>query len=231
MHSSDRVTTARLATAEYYADPGTVERYIDFVERKGNIGTLVDYGVRNGVNYKGASVVDAGCGPGLHLACFEKVGAQNIRAVDLSPAMVEAARGRAEQLGIPCTVDIANITTPSSIPMPDETATIVSSDAVLLHLSPDEFRKAQKEFYRVLVTGGWQVARLLLESDTKREPGEMGRADIHKSGRLFWLYNPDEVQSMLEESGFVVDNIEPDSDLGGSWGRYVAHKSECSIEP
>jgi ubiquinone/menaquinone biosynthesis C-methylase UbiE len=46
---------------------------------------------------KGISVLDVGCGTGMHLSLYKKVGCKTF-GIDLSPAMLSVARGRLERL-------------------------------------------------------------------------------------------------------------------------------------
>lgn len=228
-YTNDQLVCAHRVTAEHYADSGNVQRYIEFVERNGNIGTLVDWGRTQGVSFEGV-IVEAGCGPGLHLAFLESVGAREIVAVDLSPAMVEEARRRSGQLSVSSEAVVADIT--EEIPVSDGGADVVFSNAVLLHLGPTQFAAAQSEFYRVLKDGGRQVSRLLLDPEgSERAEGQIGRPEIHHSGRYFHLYTADEIQGMLEGVGFEPGvTIERDSDLGGNWGRFITRKP-LSVAP
>ncbi|HEY0158103.1 MAG TPA: class I SAM-dependent methyltransferase [Thermoanaerobaculia bacterium] len=96
---------------------------------------------------EGERVLIVGCGTGLDLELLPR-GAQ-VTAVDLTPAMVEKTRSRAEALGM--TID-ARVMDAAKLDFPD-----ASFDCVLLHLIlavvPDPYSTA-REAARVLRPGG-----------------------------------------------------------------------------
>ena len=100
---------------------------------------------------RGDAVIDVGAGTGL-LAFGIAPAVSDVRAVDISPAMTEYLRKRAEQLGLD---NVEPVTaTAIDLPMPDGSATVVVSNYVYHHLTDPDKRRGLAEAYRVLRPGG-----------------------------------------------------------------------------
>ncbi len=92
-------------------------------------------------------VLEVAVGTGLNLRHYPK--GTDLTAVDLSPDMLERARGRADELGLPITFTEASAT---ELPFPDASFdTLVC--ALALCCIPDD-RAAVAEMHRVLKPGG-----------------------------------------------------------------------------
>jgi ubiquinone/menaquinone biosynthesis C-methylase UbiE len=96
-------------------------------------------------------VIDVGSGTGL-LALGIAPSVQDVRAVDISPAMTGYLRREATRLGL----ENVEPTTATAIdlPVPDASATVVVSNYTYHHLSDDDKQRGIAEAYRVLRPGG-----------------------------------------------------------------------------
>lgn len=96
-------------------------------------------------------VVDVGTGTGL-LALGVAATADQVQAVDISPAMTGYLRRQADRLGLD---NIEPITaTAIDLPLPDASATVVVSNYVYHHLSNADKESGIAEAFRVLRPGG-----------------------------------------------------------------------------
>jgi ubiquinone/menaquinone biosynthesis C-methylase UbiE len=156
----------------------------------------------------GEEVLIAGCGTGLDLPLLP--GGVRVTGSDLSPRMVERARGRAASLGIEARLDVADA---QHLPYPDD-----SFDAVVLHLilaivpDPDA---CLREAARVLRPGG-RVAVL-----DKFVPGDGCRLGLFRRAldvpsRLLFTHLTRCLETLIVASPFALTCQEP-SLLGGQF--------------
>ena len=100
---------------------------------------------------EGPAVVDFGCGPGLFLqAVSRRIPAATLAGYDLTPAMIEYARGL-DYDGAPPTLEVADLTA-GRLPLADASVHLVAMTAVL-HILDDPFAFLS-EVRRVLAPGG-----------------------------------------------------------------------------
>ncbi len=153
---------------------------------------------------KDPRVLDAGCGGGTATAVMSYSGAQ-VTAVDISRKLISEARKQYFNLDF----KVGNFL---DLRFPDESFDGVWSHASLVHLeSIGEIQKAISEFHRVLRPGG--VIHILVKSQTGTEKV------VTNAGRTFHLYTPQEVDSLLTQTGFSIidldEYIESDRTQGG----------------
>ena len=113
---------------------------------------------------KGETILDVGCGAGFDLIVASRMVGQNgkVCGIDLTPKMTEKAKNNLNQYGIQ-NYDI-QIAGAESIPYPDNTFDVVTSNGVL-NLSPLK-EKSFREIYRVLrPRGRLQFADIVLKHD------------------------------------------------------------------
>lgn len=143
-------------------------------------------------------VADVGCGPGhvtRHLAARHRA----VVGVDLSPAMVEIARGAAPSLSF-------EVGSMLDLPVADGAWSGIVAFYSIIHLTPAERARACREFARVLAPGGW----VLVSFHVSAADQPMGSTQ-HTSSWFgspvdldsFYL-DPAEVTADLTAAGFAV---------------------------
>jgi len=104
-------------------------------------------GVKMFPPYEGMTVLDVGCGTGIHLERYQKAGC-DVYGIDLSPAMLEVARKR---LGKDANIQMGDA---SKMPYPDKEFDLIIMSTVL-HQMPRNVRSAViNETKRVLKENG-----------------------------------------------------------------------------
>ena len=162
-------------------------------------------------------VLEVAVGTGRNLPFYPKE--VNLTGVELSPAMLEVARSRAQELGVEADLRIADA---QALPFPDE-----AFDTVVMTLSlctiPDD-RKAVSEASRVLKSGG----RLLLLEHV-RSPVLPVRTVQRLLDPLFVRFQADHLSreplDHLDDASLEVERIER-SKLG-----IVERLSACKPQP
>jgi demethylmenaquinone methyltransferase/2-methoxy-6-polyprenyl-1,4-benzoquinol methylase len=101
--------------------------------------------------YEGMTVLDVGCGTGVHLELYQKAGCE-VFGIDLSPSMLQVAR---ERLGMRAHLHLGNA---SQTPYRDGTFDLIIISTVLHELSDDvrsdviiESKRILKEDGRILL--------------------------------------------------------------------------------
>jgi ubiquinone/menaquinone biosynthesis C-methylase UbiE len=101
-------------------------------------------------------VLDAGCGTGLTTL---RIAARHpdcvVHGLDLSPKMIEVARGDAEKQGLAVDLRVGSI---ADLPYPDADLDVVLTNIMFHHLDLEEKRQAVAEIARVLKPGGRYVS-------------------------------------------------------------------------
>jgi ubiquinone/menaquinone biosynthesis C-methylase UbiE len=105
----------------------------------------------------GERILDVGCGPGrLAVVAGTAAGAGGEACgIDPAPEMVELARHRAAQAGVPTRFEVGVI---EALPCPDEHFDVVLSSLMLHHLPDALKRRGLAEIHRVLKPAGRLVA-------------------------------------------------------------------------
>lgn len=98
----------------------------------------------------GATILDAGCGPGVHSIRVAKAG-YHVCAVDISEAMLRHASRRIQEAGVPDKVDFSQKDL-TNIDFPNANFDYVFSWGVVIHIPDAE--KALDEIARIIKPGG-----------------------------------------------------------------------------
>lgn len=134
------------------------DRYAAAIPTKPHNAYLADPAIKALLpDLNGLRVLDAGCGPGFKSRDMLDAGARALTAVDVTPRFVEmtqellsASRDRADR----ATVLRHDLTQPLTFAS-DESFDLVHSNLVLDYI--EDWHALMREFYRVLVPGGWLV--------------------------------------------------------------------------
>ncbi len=139
----------------------------------------------------GGPICDMGCGPG-HVAAYLVAQGANAMGVDLSPGMVECARGLHPEIDF----QLGNML---DLDSPDESWAAVVALYSLIHLERDEVGQAMAEFHRVLLPGG----RLLV--GIHRGEDDLSVDEWFEKPVEFWcnLFEPEEIAAPARSAGFL----------------------------
>lgn len=141
---------------------------------------------------------DFGCGPGQTTKFLYDHGLKNITGVDLSPAMVEAARKLSPQLKFE-TGDLLNIAFPSG-----HLGSALAFYAIV-HFSNDQVRKCFGEINRVLKPGG----DFLFSFHVGDEIVHFDKAHDKEIDVDLFFFKSEDLVALLYETGFdIIDALE-----------------------
>ncbi|WP_081272345.1 class I SAM-dependent methyltransferase [Mycobacteroides immunogenum] len=158
----------------------------------------------------GRTVLDAGCGSGAQCAWLLGEGA-DVTGVDLSPAMVDQARGRC---GSAATLMVADLAEP--LPLEARSFDGVTCSLTLHYLR--DWRVPLASFARILRPGGWAVisldhpfgAPLPDQRDGYFQPQLVSdtwtKADVEVT-QHFWRRPLGQVADAFAEAGFLIERI------------------------
>jgi SAM-dependent methyltransferase len=156
----------------------------------------------------GETVLDLGSGGGFDcfLAAREVGPAGHVVGVDMTPEMVEKARGNvAENDATNVEFRLGEI---EHLPVADESVDVVISNCVV-NLSPDK-SQVFREAYRVLRPGGRvAISDVVLTAEL---PGDLRVDPESVAGCVGGAATISALESMLADAGFVDVSIEPKSD-------------------
>jgi SAM-dependent methyltransferase len=145
----------------------------------------------------GASVCDAGCGPG-HVGAFLAGCGLAVTGIDLSPAMVEQARKLHPELAF-------EVGTMTALAAPDGHWHGLIAFYSIIHLTSDEeIRAALREFHRTLADGGLILVAVHL--------GESGDTTVHADEMLgvgvdmeFRFFDLERLAAEVAAAGFKLE--------------------------
>lgn len=99
----------------------------------------------------GKSILDIGCGQGMYMLTFLKMGAKDVAGIDLDKNFVKDANEFISKNGFKSNALCADCT---QLPFPDNSFDIVYSGDVFEHITFEQKDKCIEEIYRVLKPGG-----------------------------------------------------------------------------
>jgi len=154
----------------------------------------------DGMNLKGKTVLDIGCGAGgIEIELVKTHGAAYVTGIDVEDGVLNTARRYAEEAGIATQVGIVKVA-PGPLPFPPKTFDVVFSKDSIVHI-PDK-HALMSEVTRVLKPGGWFVASdWLIGHD--HEPSQQMKDYIASEGLDFGMASPARYRAALEEAGFT----------------------------
>jgi 2-polyprenyl-3-methyl-5-hydroxy-6-metoxy-1,4-benzoquinol methylase len=154
---------------------------------------------------EGSTVLDAGCGPGVHSIRAARRGAE-VLGIDVSRTALDEARRRAEAAGVADRIELRQEDL-TALSLPSDAFSAVFCWGVVIHIP--EVGRALDELVRVLAPGGrlalqltnadaWdhlleRVARALLRRPQPWEPGPLGEGRWFEQpgGGDLWVWRVD----------------------------------------
>ena len=128
-------------------DTAQQERWLSFLR------PIRDRVVRNAAIRDGDVLLDVGTGDGLiGFGAMSLVGSGRVIFSDISPALVDACRTAARELGVLEHADFVQATADDLRAIPDASVDVVTTRSVLIYV--DDKAAALREFHRVLRAGG-----------------------------------------------------------------------------
>jgi SAM-dependent methyltransferase len=154
-------------------------------------------------------VLEIGSGAGLDADALDQAGFEVI-ASDYVPSFVELLQGSSYQV---ITLDAKNDTIPSGLTPLDG----IYANAVFVHFSPNDFKNTLTKFNQALRDGGYMYFSVMHGEGTE----VAGRAKGIE--REFFYYKNEDLNRLLEETGFTIDKIEYPIDE--KWIHVICHKN------
>jgi phosphoethanolamine N-methyltransferase len=186
-----------------------------------------------GVDLRGLSVLDIGCGLGgidIHLVRQHQVA--KVTGIDIEQWLIDRCLGLAQKYGIEAQTEFICVD-PGPLPFADASFEAVTSKDSIIHIADKHSLAA--DVYRVLRAGGWFAASDWLAGYEDQPSVEM-QAYIDAEGLDFNLASAQNYRQALEQAGFVdieiVDRnqwyreqarLERDQ-LGGALGKGLSSK-------
>ena len=177
--------------------------------------------ILEGVDLRGAAVLDIGCGTGgAAFAIAEISGTASVTGIDVAGNLIDAARARAAERGLESRVSLVRVD-PGPLAFADRQFDVVFSKDSLIHI-PDK-EAICREILRVLRPGGTFAA-----SDWLRGPGPISSQlqyyiDVENLG--FGMGTAEDYERALVSAGFrdvcLVDR--------NAWYRDVARAEQAAL--
>ena len=186
MNSQDKVLHCYNTVADDYA----AERWGELSKKHLDTLLLKEFAA---VNKDKGLCADFGCGPGQTTRFLYDNGLTDIVGIDLSPAMVNAARRLSPQIKFE-TGDLLNIGY-----SPEVLGSVLAFYAIV-HFNNDEIRKCFGEINRVLKTGG----EFLLSFHVGDEILHYDKAHDKEVDIDLYYFKTDDIVALLYETGFNI---------------------------
>ena len=191
MNSQEKVLLCYNQVADDYA----AERWDELSKKNFDRLLLKEFA---SVNIDKGLCADFGCGPGQTTKFLYDNGLKDIIGIDLSPAMIIAARRLSPQIKFE-TGDLLNIVYSS------EYLGSALAFYAIVHFTSDQIRKCFGEIYRVLKTGG----NFLFSFHVGEEIVHFDKAHDKEVDVDLNFFKTDDIIELLYETGFnIIDAIE-----------------------
>jgi ubiquinone/menaquinone biosynthesis C-methylase UbiE len=153
-----------------------------------------------GLDLRGKSVLDIGCGAGgIEIELIKTHGAGYVTGIDVEDSVLATARRYANEAGIFEKCGFVKVA-PGPLPFPPQTFDVVFSKDSIVHI-PDK-HTLMREVFRILKPGGWFVASdWLIGHDN--EPSDLMKAYIASEGLNFGMASPARYREALEKAGMT----------------------------
>lgn len=165
----------------------------------------------------GSTVLDAGCGPGVHSIRAARLGAR-VLGIDVSQTALDEARRRAEQAGVSDQIELQKEDL-TALSLPSESYSAVFCWGVVIHIP--EIARALDELVRTVAPGGrlalqltnrgaWdhkleRLVRWILRKPQAWEAGALGEGQwfTESSGGDLWVWrvDADGLRAHMERAG------------------------------
>lgn len=156
--------------------------------------------VLDGVDLRGLTVLDIGCGSGgITLSLASDYDAARVIGIDVEEPVLAKARRRAATRRLDDRVEFVQVQ-PGPFPFPDQSFDVVFSKDSMIHI-PDKEALFQ-DVMRILVPGGWLLASdwMIAHDD---EPSPDMKRYIEQEGLSFAMASPERYRRALEAAGFT----------------------------
>jgi phosphoethanolamine N-methyltransferase len=153
-----------------------------------------------GVDLRGLSVLDIGCGLGgidIHLVRQHQVA--KVTGIDIEQWLIDRCLGLAQKYGIEAQTEFICVD-PGPLPFADASFEAVTSKDSIIHIADKHALAA--DVYRVLRANGWFAASDWLAGYEDQPSAEM-QAYIDAEGLDFNLASAQNYRQALEQAGFV----------------------------
>jgi SAM-dependent methyltransferase len=155
--------------------------------------------ILEGLDLKGARVLDIGCGTGgITVSLINDHGAAHVTGIDIEAPACATATQRAEAAGLADRITIREIE-PGPFDFADRSFDLVFSKDSIIHISDKEALAA--DVFRVLEPGGWFAASDWLISHDGEPSADM-KSYIAAEGLDFAMAPPARYESALKSAGF-----------------------------
>lgn len=164
-------------------------------------------------------ILEVGCGSGRDAITLSELGAE-VTGLDASEGLIEVAKKKSLDIEFL----VGNFL---NLPFQDETFDGVWSHASLVHLDTiEDVKSALSEFYRVLKIDGYLYVYVKKQNGEKKTAVVSDTLSNHD--RFFRYYTEEELQALLEESGFTITEVKTEEDVHGrnevTWLKLLAKK-------
>ena len=180
-------------------------KLIAILERIWGVGWLSPGGpeevarLLDGLDIRGLSVLDIGCGAGgVDVCLVSQHGAGYVTGIDVEDTVLDHARGVVAGAGLADRIGIVKVAA-GPLPFPPATFDVVFSKDAIIHIA--DKHALMREVFRVLKSGGWFAASdWLIGHDG--EPSQQMRDYIASEGLDFGMASPSRYADAMRAAGF-----------------------------